>query len=297
MQHLPRRKGARPDRSVKLLQPRLLKRLQRAFQQLLGGVHARQREENQQQGRAAIAKAFRQEGLDFSEKLLVEALKTLKQPGLDELYLAVGSGQVPARDVVHAAVPELRSPPRAADPLPLVRPRGRLGQGPVVARGGGEARGPAGRGGAAALMPVTGLVTGMPYHFAGCCHPLPGERIIGIVTTGKGVTIHAADCHSLENFAATPERFLDIDWDETAQLRHTGRIIVETRARAAAIGALTEIVAQQDGAVTGLKVLRRDAVGCEVALDVEVTDLRHLERIMASLRAAADTVRVERGRS
>jgi GTP diphosphokinase / guanosine-3',5'-bis(diphosphate) 3'-diphosphatase len=261
-------------------------------------VHARQREEQQQQGRAALSKAFRQEGLDFSERLLTEALKALRQPGLDELYLAVGSGQVPAREVVHAAVPELKSPPRAADPLPLVRPRGRLGQGPVVARGGGAERGGGGRPAAAASgMPVTGLVSGMPYHFAGCCHPLPGERIIGIVNTGRGVTIHAADCHMLESFAQTPERFLEIDWDETAALRHTGRILVESRARAAAIGALTESVAQQDGAVTGLKVLRRDGEGCEVALDVEVTDLRHLERIMASLRAAPETVRVERARN
>lgn len=259
-------------------------------------VHARQREENQQQGRAAIAKAFRQEGLDFSEKMLADAVKALKQPGLDELYLAVGSGQIGARDVVQAAVPELRSPPRAADPLPLVRPRGRLGQGPVVARAGDGRAGRERQG--AAMMPVTGLVAGMPYHFAGCCHPLPGERILGIVTTGKGVTIHAADCHTLESFAQTPERFLEIDWEESAALRHVGRIVVETRGRGGgAIGALTEAVAQQDGIVTGLKVLRRDEEGCEMALDVEVADLRHLERIMASLRAAADTIRVDRGRS
>lgn len=262
-------------------------------------VHARQREENQQQGRAAIAKAFRQEGLDFSERLLTEALKALKQTGLDELYLAVGSGQIPPRDVVHAAVPELKSPPRAADPLPLVRPRGRLGQGPILARseGGGTGRGGQGRAAGTALMPVTGLVAGMPYHFAGCCHPLPGERILGIVTTGKGVTIHAADCHTLESFAQTPERFLEIEWDETAALRHVGRIIVETKSRAASIGTLTESVAQQDGVVTGLKVLRRDGEGCELALDVEVTDVRHLERIMATLRAASETIRVDRGRS
>nr|WP_240048458.1 bifunctional (p)ppGpp synthetase/guanosine-3',5'-bis(diphosphate) 3'-pyrophosphohydrolase [Crenalkalicoccus roseus] len=252
-------------------------------------VHARQREENQQQGRAAIAKAFRQEGLDFSEKLLEGAVKALKQPGLDELYLAVGSGQIPAREVLHAAVPEHRSPPRVAGPPPLVRPRGRLGQGPAAARGAERPGGP--------RMPVTGLVSGMPYHFAGCCHPLPGERIIGIVTTGRGVTIHAADCHMLESFAQTPERFLEIDWEEAGAIRHTARILVQSRARPSALGGLAESVAQQDGLVSGLKVLRRDADGFEMALDVEVTDLRHLERIMASLRASPETMRVERLRS
>ncbi|GGC44976.1 GTP pyrophosphokinase [Siccirubricoccus deserti] len=257
-------------------------------------VHARQREEHQQSGRAAIAKAFRQEGLDFTEKLLEGALKALKQPGLDELFLAVGSGSLAPREVVHAAVPELRIPPRASDALPLARPRGRIGAGPLLGRldRPGDRSRSLGHGG----IPITGLVSGMPYHFAGCCHPLPGERIIGIVTTGKGVTIHAANCHTLENFAATPERFLDVDWDETVGGGRIGRILVETRTRQSALAALTESVAQQDGIVTGLKVQNRDAESLEVALDVEVTDLRHLERIMAALRAPADNLRVERAR-
>ena len=183
-------------------------------------VHARQREEHAQNGRAAIAKAARQEGLDISEKLLEGALKALKQPGLEELYVAVGSGALTPREVVHAAVPELRTPPRSADSVaagPAARPHrrraaARAGGGPAARRRSGAAAAGVTPGGS----PITGLVSGMPYHFAGCCHPLPGERIIGIVTTGKGVTVHAADCHSLEAFSQTPERFLDVDWDETA---------------------------------------------------------------------------------
>ncbi len=255
-------------------------------------VHARQREEHQESGRATLAKAFRQEGLDFSEKLLEGALKTLKQPGLDEVYLLVGAGTLSARDVLHAAVPEFRTPPRTVDALSLVRPRGRLGAGPLLGR--------AERSGARAALPVglpiIGLVTGMPYHFAGCCHPLPGERIIGIVTTGKGVTIHGADCPTLEQFAQTPERFLDIDWDDTASGGRAGRITVETVNRPNALACLTDTVAQQDGVVTGLRVLNRDADTCEVALDVEVSDLRHLERVMGALRAPAENLRVERAR-
>ena len=62
-------------------------------------------------------------------------------------------------------------------------------------------------------MPVTGLVPGMAYSFAGCCHPVPGDDIVGIVTTGKGVTIHGRECQTLNGFAATPERFIDVDWN------------------------------------------------------------------------------------
>ena len=66
---------------------------------------------------------------------------------------------------------------------------------------------------------ITGLVAGMSVHYAGCCHPLPGDPIVGIVTTGKGVTIHINDCPTLESFAATPERFIDVDWDAARQCR------------------------------------------------------------------------------
>ena len=150
-------------------------------------------------GRAAIAKAFRQEGLEATEKLLEGALKPLKQAGLEELYTAVGSGSLSAagghaRRGAGAAHPAAHR--RCAAAGPAARPDRRQ----AAARPARPARRGARR--HSARLPVTGLVSGMPFHFAGCCHPLPGERILGIVTTGKGVTIHATDCHTLENFAA-----------------------------------------------------------------------------------------------
>ena len=57
---------------------------------------------------------------------------------------------------------------------------------------------------------------GMAFTFAGCCHPVPGDEIVGIVTTGKGVTIHGRECQTLTAFAATPERFIDVDWNYEA---------------------------------------------------------------------------------
>ena len=74
-------------------------------------------------------------------------------------------------------------------------------------------------------MEITGLVPGMAYHFAGCCHPVPGDDIVGIVTTGKGVTIHGRDCPTLTGFAATPERFIEVDWNYAALGGGTGRVL------------------------------------------------------------------------
>ena len=65
-------------------------------------------------------------------------------------------------------------------------------------------------------LKIKGLIPGMAVHFAGCCHPLPGDRIVGIVTTGKGVAVHRIDCKLLEKFADEPERWLDISWGDAA---------------------------------------------------------------------------------
>ena len=243
-------------------------------------VAQQQRQNYVDAGRAALAKAFRQEGLDGSEKVLEAALKSLKAATVDDLYVAVGNGNTGPKDVVHAAYPELRQTPRAPRMLPSL---------PV--RSGRSARDTG--------MPITGLVAGMAVHYAGCCHPLPGDRIVGIVTTGKGVTIHTRECQTLETFAATPERFIDVDWEAPEgkdKPAHTGRISAIAVNQPGALASLTNAIAKHDGAVTNLKITNRQQDFFEVLVDVEVRDLRHLGTVIAGLRAASGVTQVERAR-
>jgi GTP pyrophosphokinase len=259
-------------------------------------VHARQRADQREEGRAAIAKAFRAAGLDFSEKIAEPAVKALKQPDFETLCVVVASGNLSPRDVLTAAVPELRTPVRSVDQMPLARPRGRLGAGQTLTPGKAERASALRR---EAAMGVTGLVAGMAVHFAGCCHPLPGDRIVGIVTTGRGVTIHKHDCHGLEAFAATPERFIDVDWeyDGGAEAGHVGRIELTAENNPGALAGLTTAIARQEGAVNSLRILNRAGDWCEVLVDVEVRDTSHLAAILAALRACPGVTQVERARS
>jgi len=261
-------------------------------------IHARQRQSQREEGRAAIAKAFRAEGVDFTEKLVEPAiLKQLKQADFEALSIAVASGSITPREVLHAVFPELKGPPRAADSMPLARPRGRLGAGQMLTPGKAERVSAQKR---ETAMGITGLVTGMAVHFAGCCHPLPGDRIVGIVATGRGVTVHKQGCHSLEAFAATPERFLDVDWDYGAdtkgQGRHIGRIEVTTADEPGALAGLATAIAKQEGAVTNIRVLSRAADTCELLVDVEARDVRHLATIIGALRASPGVVQADRAK-
>ena len=73
---------------------------------------------------------------------------------------------------------------------------------------------------------LKGLTDGVLVHLATCCHPLPGDSIVGIQTPGKGVSVHTIDCITLESFHDMPERWMDISWDETGSeaVAHVGRL-------------------------------------------------------------------------
>ena len=82
----------------------------------------------------------------------------------------------------------------------------------------------------------------MAVHMAGCCTPLPGDRIVGLVTEGKGVTVHTIDCEVLVSFSGTPERWLDVTWDanlDTAEM-HVGRITTVLNNAPGSLNSLTE---------------------------------------------------------
>jgi len=249
-------------------------------------IHQEQRQRSRDAGRVELTKAFRQAGVDGSEKALEPALKALKVATTDDLYIAVGNGNIGPKDVVHAAYPELRQAPRTPRMVPPMLPR----TGRPPARHDHD-------------MPVTGLVPGMAFSFAGCCHPVPGDEIVGIVTTGKGITIHGRDCQTLTAFAATPERFMDIDWNYESVAKtgaggkgsgHTARISVIAANEQSALADLANAIAKQEGAVTNLKIVNRQQDFMEILVDVDVRDIAHLSKVIVGLRALKTVKGVER---
>jgi GTP pyrophosphokinase len=120
------------------------------------------------------------------------------------------------------------------------------------------------------------------------------------------VTIHTKGCQTLESFAATPERFIDVDWDYSVLgpaggkgkgAMHTGRISVIAANEPGSLASLTNAISKHDGAVSNLKIVHRQQDFCEILVDVEVRDLRHLSTVIAGLRAASGITQVERARA
>src|ERR1700751_2797561 len=240
-------------------------------------IRTQQRAQYLDLGRAILQKAFRQEGQEFSERPLEAVLKTFNCSTVEDLYVAVGQGLATGRTVVHAAFPQQHEP-KAAKVISLDRARRRAKRNDIA-------------------VPIRGLIPGMALHFAGCCHPLPGDRIVGIVTTGKGVTIHTIDCDTLESFAESPERWLDVAWGGgEGDAVHVGRVNVTIANAPGNLGSLTTVIGKQGGNISNLKITNRSSDFFEIMIDIEVADVKHLTTIIAALRATPVINSVERAR-
>jgi GTP pyrophosphokinase len=147
-------------------------------------------------------------------------------------------------------------------------------------------------------MPIKGLIPGMAVHYARCCHPLPGDRIIGIVTTGKGVTIHTIDCETLETFADTPERWIDVSWGEgpDSPESHVGRLLITFENKPGGLGTVSTVIGKNGGNIVNLKITNRSLDFWDIILDVFVNDLKHLNNIIAALRATPEITSIERAK-
>jgi GTP pyrophosphokinase len=255
-------------------------------------IRTRQREQYIQLGKSLLDKTFHEEGYEATEKGLDGVRANFKQTTTDDLVAAVGAGLVGAREVLTAVYPGLKQPRKSggADVVPISRARNKAGKSGEVGRGKKEA----------GQIAIRGLIPGMAVHFARCCHPLPGDRIVGIITTGKGVTIHTIDCATLESFSEAPERWIDVGWDSVGEgvaTAYTGRLKITVANQPGSLSSLSTVIARHEGNISNLRIVNRSMDFFDMVIDVEVADVKHLADITAALRATPAINAVERARN
>jgi len=255
-------------------------------------IRVRQREQYIQLGRSLLDKTFHEEGYTVTDKGLDGVRANFKQASTDDLVAAVGAGLVGAREVLTAVYPGLKQPRKSggADVVPISRARNKAAK----AADGGRGKKEGGQ------IAIRGLIPGMAVHFARCCHPLPGDRIVGIITTGKGVTIHTIDCATLESFSEAPERWIDVGWDsvsEGAAGVYTGRLKITVSNQPGSLSSLSTVIARHEGNISNLRIVNRSMDFFDMVIDVEVADVKHLADITAALRATPAINAVERARN
>jgi len=226
-------------------------------------------------GRQIIKSVFEAAGKEATDSVLERALGPLHQDDLAELTAAVGDGTLAAELVLQAAYPEM--PPRKSRRKTHAKLNGGGGK-PVVKLSGQR---------------------GLAIQFAPESFPLPGERIVGIITPGEGVTVYPIDAPTLEKFDQEPVRWLDVAWDIDPHHPQTfpARLRVTARNEVGALGTITSLIADYGSNIGNLSMSQRDSDFYDMQIDLEVQDLKHLNRIMSALNGLSVVHTVLRARS
>lgn len=249
----------------------------RARQALRRLTRTGESEEFRRIGETLALHAFKREGQDLDSAVLTDALKRLKISDETTLFETLGRGKLSMNDFVEAVFP---------------------GRSEAQAEGSVQNLDLIDDASAGLYIKGDGLNPGLGLHLAGCCSPIPGDRIIGLQESGRGIVIHTIDCEELAAKEDQIENWIDLAWRRAAeQTASTGRVITTVQHVPGALADVTKIIGESQGNLTNIKTLRRSPTFFDMIIDVEVRDTRHLMSIIAALRASAFVVKVNRSRA
>ncbi|MBB99955.1 MAG: bifunctional (p)ppGpp synthetase/guanosine-3',5'-bis(diphosphate) 3'-pyrophosphohydrolase [Rhodobacteraceae bacterium] len=246
-------------------------------------------------GRHILERAFLRAGHSLTDERLAGVIGTTGHGSVADLLAAVGRGDMRAHDVVTAVYPDYRD-----DRLQTAPVAGEEGWFDLEAGSGMKFRVPEGKGAAdeddGAALPISGLAGDLPVSFAPNGGAVPGDRIVGILTPGVGVTIYPIQSPALQAFEEETDRWLDVRWDMSGDSheRFPARIVIAALNEPGSLATIAGTIADLDGNIDNLKMLKRAADFHQILIDLEVWDLKHLTRIMNQLRAKPNVSSVTR---
>ena len=207
-----------------------------------------------------------------------ERLQPGSHPGAqrpDDLFALIGYGKLSAKQLLGRLVPngQLQEKP----------PEGPVAS--VVKRvlGGGDEK-----------IKVRGFGDLLVFR-ARCCNPIRGEKIVGYITRGKGVSVHSAACPNVMNLLYDPERRIDVEWDKgDAVARYTVKLTMEVEDRKGLLAAVSAKIADINTNIRNMEARTDEDKRARIDMTIEISDLKHLERVMKAVRGVEGVIGVER---
>jgi guanosine-3',5'-bis(diphosphate) 3'-pyrophosphohydrolase len=231
-----------------------------------------ERDENITHGRESIERELRRLARTslgaVGQDRILEIAKTYKFETLDDFYAAVGYGAVGAQQVVTKLGvvddAQLALPPTAPPPSPAR-------QGGVRVKGVGD----------------------LLIRFGKCCHPIPGDPIIGFITRGKGVTVHLKNCQTVLNEREIA-RMIEVEWESEVQQTYPISIRIEAYDRTGLLSDISQVVADNRVNIVAANVAVSPDRTATVRATLEVASVAQLARVMSKLEQLKDLISVQR---
>ncbi|MCL7487954.1 MAG: bifunctional (p)ppGpp synthetase/guanosine-3',5'-bis(diphosphate) 3'-pyrophosphohydrolase [Desulfobulbaceae bacterium] len=205
-------------------------------------------------------------------------LKKLGCNALDDLLVKVGSGAITIHHLLQALSPEEF---RDEGERPLEkRELEQFVQTP-------QQRPAAGR----EVIDIDGI-DGMLVKVSQCCKPVPGDDIVGFITTGRGISIHKADCVNLRS--TDPQRWLSVNWSSSVRTLHRSELMIRAENRKSMLADISSAISHDDAEIVSLNARTTSDNLAELDIVLEVTDLKHLQVIQQHLTQLPDIIEVRR---
>ncbi|HEY2150466.1 MAG TPA: bifunctional (p)ppGpp synthetase/guanosine-3',5'-bis(diphosphate) 3'-pyrophosphohydrolase [Vicinamibacterales bacterium] len=218
---------------------------------------------------------------DLNPRTLVEGddfkrvLGELSFTKADELFAAIGYGKLQPKQILGKLVP--------ADQMHEKPPQGAVVSAVRRVFGAGEEK-----------IKVHGFDDLMVFR-ARCCNPIRGEKIVGYITRGKGVSVHSATCPNVVNLLYDPERRIDVEWDKGDALsRYTVKLTMEVEDRRGLLAAVSARIADVNSNIKNMEARTDDTQHARIDVTLEISDMNHLEKVIKSLRGVDGVIGVER---
>ncbi|GLQ81832.1 GTP pyrophosphokinase [Mesorhizobium huakuii] len=238
-------------------------------------------------GARILERAFERAGKTFTKESLKPVLHRLARKDIEDVLASVGRGELASTDVMKAVFPDYKDE-RVTPAAPKQREEGwskiRNAAGMLFQIPGRAARKDKDqpRDGA---VPIRGVRGDLPVRFApeGA---VPGDRIVGIVQPGTGITIYPIQSPALQAFDDQPERWIDVRWDidERTKERFPARVSVTAINAPGSLADIAQVVASNDANIHTLSMVRTAPDFTEMLIDLEVWDLKHLNRLLSQLK-------------
>tara|TARA_R110000868_G_scaffold189695_2_gene432955 strand:- start:5322 stop:7478 length:2157 start_codon:yes stop_codon:yes gene_type:complete len=243
-------------------------------------LRLQERDEQVRLGREMFEKAARRDSLSYTEKSInSKVLSELNMKDIDDLYAGISQGHLFPRQVFDLLFPDRHEVEESQGVEEVKKYKGKDRRDTRVA--------------------IDGLTPGMAIYVAKCCNPLPGEKIVGIINTGRGISIHAKNCRNLEALSDQPERWIDIHWSGMSENQDENslfiaRLRVDMLNDRGVLSTFSTAIYNADANIEDLFIETKNVDNCTIRVDVEVKNIEHLHNVMDSVRNLKCVTDVER---
>ena len=256
-------------------------RTSRAKTKIKHWIKAEEQKRSLEIGRRLLETEFRRHGLAPAQVLksseLVEVAKQEGYETTDELTIAIGFGHIATAQVVNRLItPASQTTPVLPEPSTSHK---------VLSSRDGE-QGVQVKGGRDLLM-----------QLSRCCNPVPGDRILGYITRGRGLTIHSVDCPNLEALDYDRARLVEVEWDTAAPSLHAVKIAVIAEDRTGVLANVSSAIAECKANISRAEIITREDRKAELDFIVEVADTAHLNRVLKTIERIDGVITARRIRS